>query len=135
MGGDASAPYHSPMQDSEPTHDRGVLPLILSMISTRLELASIDVEAHLQSTLVAMFTTFIAVVLALVAFTFVGVVVIVVFWDTHRLAAALGVLAAYGGLALFIALWARSAWNARPAAFAATLHELELDRSAFRSGS
>lgn len=123
------------MPDSEPIHDRGVLTLLMSMISTRLELAAIDVEAHLQSTLVAMLTTFIAVVLALVAFIFVGVVVIVVFWDTHRLAAALGVLGTYGALALFIALRARSAWNRRPAAFAATLHELELDRSAFRSGS
>jgi uncharacterized membrane protein YqjE len=123
------------MQDSETTHDRGVLPLLLSMISTRVELAAIDVEAHLQATLVAMLTTFIAVVLALVAFIFIGVVVIVVFWDTYRLAAALSVLAAYGALALFIALRARSAWNTRPAAFAATLRELELDRSAFRSGS
>lgn len=123
------------MQHSQPPHDRGLLPLLLSMISTRLELASIDVEAHLQSTLAAVLTTFIAVVLALVAFTFVGVVVIVVFWDTHRLAAALGVLATYGGLALLIAQRARSAWNTRPAAFAATLHELDLDRTAFRSES
>jgi uncharacterized membrane protein YqjE len=123
------------MQDLEQKPDRGVLPLLLSMISTRLELAAIDVEAHLQATLAAMLTTFIAVVLALIAFTFVGVVVIVVFWDTHRLAAALGVLGAYGSLALFVALRARSAWNTRPPALAATLHELELDRSAFRSGS
>ena len=123
------------MPDTEPTHARGVLPLLLSMISTRLELAAIDVETHLQSTVVAMLTTFIAVVLALVAFTFVGVVVIVAFWETHRLSAALGVLAAYGGLALFIALRARALWNRRPPAFAATLHELELDRSAVRSGS
>ncbi len=120
---------------AEEVRRHGVLPLLMSMIGTRVELAAIDLETHLQATLAAILATFVAVVLALVAFTFIGVAVIVVFWDTHRLAAAFGVLAAYGFLALTIALMARSAWKSRPAAFAATLHELELDRDAFRRGS
>ena len=115
--------------------ERGLLPLLLSMISTRVELAAIDAEAHLKATASALLITFVAVVLALIAFAFTGVVVIVVFWDSHRTAAAVGVLAAYASIAAGIALMARSAWLSRPPAFEATLRELELDRAAIRSGS
>jgi len=120
---------------AEGIHERGVLPLLMSMISTRAELAAMDTEAHVRATLSAVMTTFVAVVLSLIAFTFVGVVVIVAFWDTHRIAAAAGVLAGYVSLAVAIALVARSAWKSRPAAFEATLRELELDRAAFGSRS
>jgi len=75
------------------------------------------------------------VVLSLIAFAFIGVVVIVLFWDTHRVAAAGGVLAAYASIAGGVALMARSAWIRRPAAFEATLRELDLDRAAFRRQS
>jgi uncharacterized membrane protein YqjE len=114
-------------------HERGILPLLMSMISTRVELAAIDTEAHVKATLSAILTALVAVLLALMAFAFIGVAVIVVFWETHRIAAASGVLAAYASMAVAGALLARSAWKSRPPAFAATLHELELDRSTFRS--
>jgi len=116
------------------SHPRKILPLLMSMISTRLELAAIDTEAHVLETMAAVLAAFIAVVLALIAFTFVGIVVIVLFWDTHRVEAAMAVVAAYVGIATVVALLARSTWKSRPAAFAATLRELELDRAAFRSG-
>jgi uncharacterized membrane protein YqjE len=119
----------------EEIHEHGVLPLLLSMISTRAELAAIDAKAHIETTFAAMMITFIAVVMSLIAFAFIGVVVIVMFWDTHRIAAASAVLAFYALVSLAVALLARSAWRSRPAPFAATLHELELDRAAFGSRS
>jgi uncharacterized membrane protein YqjE len=123
-----------PLKDSPGgTHERGLLSLMMSMIGTRLELAVLDTETHLQATLSAMLTLFIAVVLALISFAFIGVVVIVIFWDSHRVAAAASVLVAYASLAAIVGLMARSAWRSRPPAFAATLRELELDRAAFRS--
>jgi len=121
--------------DTGTLHERGVLPLLMSMISTRVELAAIDTEAHVKATITALLTTFVAVVLSLIAFAFIGVVVIVLFWDTHRVAAAGGVLAAYASIAGAVALMARSAWIRRPAAFEATLRELDLDRAAFRRQS
>ena len=114
-------------------HERGILPLLMSMIGTRVELAAIDTESHIQKTLAAMMAAFVAVVLALIAFTFIGIAVIVMFWDTHRVEAAVGVVAAYVLIAMAVALVARSTWKSRPAAFAATLHELELDRAALGS--
>jgi len=115
------------------SHPRKILPLLMSMIGTRLELAAIDTEAHVAETMAAIMAAFIAVVLALIAFTFVGVAVIVLFWDTHRVEAAMAVVAAYVGIATVVGLLARSTWRSRPAAFSATLRELELDRAAFRS--
>jgi len=70
--------------------------------------------------------------LALVALVFAGVVVIALFWDTHRVVASLATLLAYIVLALAFVARARSRWHTRPAAFAATLRELELDREAVR---
>ena len=104
----------------------------MSMFGTRLELAALDVEAHVQSTLVALMTAFIAMVLGLVAFTFIGIALVVLFWDTHRIAAAAVVTGSYVALAAFLALRASSLWKQRPPAFAATMRELELDAQAFR---
>lgn len=120
---------------SEPVSKHGIAPLLMSMIGTRLELAAIDVESHLQATLASLLAAFVAVVLALIAFAFIGVAVIVYFWDTHRVAAAVGALLAYVAFAAIVAAVARSVWKARPAPLAATMHELELDREAFRSRS
>jgi uncharacterized membrane protein YqjE len=111
------------------------LPVLASMLGTRLELAAIDVESHVQATLIALVTAFAAVVLGLIAFAFIGVAVIVFFWDTHRVAAAALVMLAYVALAALLAIRARSGWKRRPAALAATMHELELDARAFRSRS
>jgi uncharacterized membrane protein YqjE len=113
----------------------GILPVLASMLGTRLELAAFDVESHVQATLVALVTAFAAVVLGLIAFAFIGVAVIVFFWDTHRVAAAALVMLAYVALASMLAIRARSGWKRRPAALAATMHELELDARAFRSRS
>ena len=120
---------------AEEVRERGILPLLMSMISTRVELAAIDTEAHVQATVAAILAALVAVLLSLITFTFIGVAVIVVFWETHRIAATSGVLAAYASMAVAGFLLARSAWKSRPPAFAAMLRELELDRSTFRSPS
>jgi uncharacterized membrane protein YqjE len=113
----------------------GVLPLLASMLGTRLELAALDIEAHLQATLLTLIATFVAVVLGLIAFAFVGIAAIVFFWETYRIPAAIAVVVSYGTLAMLVGSWARSVWKARPAALANTMRELELDRAAFKSRS
>jgi uncharacterized membrane protein YqjE len=113
------------------TSGQGILPLLMSMIGTRLELAAIDVEELAQAMATSFMTVFVAVVLGLIAFAFAGVAVIVFFWDTHRIAAAAGITLCYAMLAALVALRARARWISRPAAFAGTLRELELDGEAF----
>src|SRR6187399_2697688 len=87
--------------------DHSPLRLLMSMLGTRLELAAIDVESHVQATLVALMTAFVAVVLGLIAFAFIGIGVIVFFWETHRLIATASVLVAYIALAATFASVAR----------------------------
>jgi uncharacterized membrane protein YqjE len=112
--------------------DEGVLDLLAAMAATRLELAASDIEAHLGVTAASVAFAVAAFVLALVALVFAGVVVIALFWDTHRVVASLATLLGYVAIALAFVARARSRWRARPPAFAATLRELELDREAVR---
>ena len=121
-----------PMNAQRETPSRhGVLPLLMSMFGTRLELAALDVEELAQAMGTSLMTAFVAVVLGLIAFAFTGVAVIAFFWETHRVAAAAAITLCYAILAAFVALRARAHWISRPAAFAGTLRELDLDGEAF----
>jgi uncharacterized membrane protein YqjE len=115
-----------------PAAVRGPFELMAAMLHTRLELATMDIEAHLSATLASLAMAFAALVLGLVAFAFIGVAVIAVFWDTHRVLAAALTTAAYAVIACTLVVAARARWRSRPAPLAATLHELQLDREAVR---
>lgn len=123
------------MSDQTPGESRGLLAslstlaaTLVAIVHTRLDLLSADVEegrAHVLSLLV----------LALAALFFIGVgvvlaaiLLVVVFWDTHRLL-ALGSLAGLF-LAAGVGAWAFALYKARtkPRLFAASLSELSKDR-------
>ena len=112
--------------------ERHGLPLLAAMGRIRLELAALELEAHILRSTGALMLGGVAVVLALISFAFFGIAVIALFWDTHRIAAAAGVVLGYLLLAIGIAAHARTRWTSRPAPFSATLRELELDREAIR---
>lgn len=111
---------------------QGSVDLLASMARTRFELAALDLEAHVAATLGAIASGIVALVLALVAFGFVGVAIIALFWDTHRVIATIGTTLAYLTLAFAVAAHARARWRTRPPAFEGTLRELALDREAMR---
>lgn len=110
----------------------GPLSLLAAMAHTRLELAAIDVEAHVADTVRAMAIGFASLVAALIALAFIGISVIAYYWDTHRLAATAATTGGYLLLALLLLARARGRWHARRPAFAAVLRELERDRDALR---
>ena len=111
---------------------QGLVSLLLSMAGTRLELAAMDIEAHLATTAASLLMSFAAVVFGHVAFAFAGIAVIAVCWETHRVIAAIATTCAYLLVAAALAGYARALWNSRPAPFAAALRQLELDRDALR---
>jgi len=115
--------------------DDGVLDLLAAMAATRLELAATDLEAHLGATAASIGLAIAAFVMALVALTFAGIVVIAVFWDTHRVIASVATLVGYLLIAFAFVARARARWHARPPVFEATLRELELDREAVREAA
>lgn len=106
-----------------------------AMAATRLELAAIDFEIHVRETAISLLSAFVAIVLGIVALTFAGVAIIAAFWDTHRIVAAAAATAAYVIIAVLVGMSARSRWNSRPPAFAATLREIQLDREAMSGHS
>ncbi len=115
------------------THEpHGAAALFASMVHTRLELAALDIEASLGATATAFALGMLAGAVLLVAFTFIGVALIVAFWDTHRLLAATAVTLSYLLGAALLALRAHARWRHRPPAFAGVLHELERDRAVLR---
>ena len=111
-----------------------LLATVVGVAQTRLELFTTELQEEVHRVAEIMVWTAIALLAAGVGLFLLALLVIFVFWDTHRIAAALGVLAAYASIAGIVAFKARSAWRDRPAALAATLRELELDREIFRSG-
>jgi len=118
--------------DEAAPRDQGAFSLLSSMARTRFELAALDLEAHVAATLAAIASGVVALVLALVAFGFVGIAIIAIFWDTHRVIATVATTSGYVILALSVAAIARARWKSRPPAFDGTLHELALDREALR---
>lgn len=119
----------------EAAPDDGALELLAAMAHTRLELAATDLEAHLGATAASVALAIAAFVLSLVAFAFAGVVVIAIFWDTHRVIASMATLLGYILVAWLLAARARARWRSRPPPFEATLRELELDREAVREAA
>ena len=114
---------------------RGVLAelgsALLGLARTRLELVAVEFDEVRERSLLKLalvLAAFAAFAFALLA---ASALVVVAFWDTHRIGALFGVLIAYLVLG-FAALWRLSVHrktDARP--FAATLAELERDREWF----
>ena len=96
---------------------------------TRLELAAVEVvEARARAT-----DNLVLVLVAAAAFGFAvlaaSMLVVVLFWDSNRIAALVAMTLVYLAIGLF-ALWRVSEHKrAEPPAFAATLAELERDRA------
>lgn len=100
----------------------------LALLHTRLELASVELDEvrdRLILRIVLVLVAFVAFAFALLA---VSALVVVVFWDTHRIGALVGVVIVYAiiGFAALKRLSVQHQTDAPP--FAATLAELERDR-------
>lgn len=100
---------------------------VLAMAQTRAELLSVEVEEEVQRlfgylvlSLVALFCFGIAALLAIV-------LIIILFWDTHRVAVVAGLMGFFAILAIGISLWVRNCYRQKPRFLAATMNELSKD--------
>lgn len=107
---------------------------LVALAETRLELALLELREEGERrkaivVLAAVGGVFLTLALLLLAF-----LVVVAFWDTHRIAAIVGVTLLYAAVGLG-ALWRlRAAQASAPPAFEATLAELRKDVEALRAG-
>jgi uncharacterized membrane protein YqjE len=107
---------------------KGLLSTLLAMGQTRLEMFSTEIEeqrewltAMLAWTLIALFSAALAVILT-------TLLVIVIYWDSHRLL-AIGIM--IGVFVLATAVSWRIVWNmqhAKPKIFSGSISELSKDR-------
>ena len=109
-----------------------LLGTLVQAVQTRAELATTEVEEQFERfgrvSLLGMATLLVGILGALIA----GFVVVLVFWDTHRLAAALAVLGVFLLGAALSGLAVRRELRARPRLFEATLTELARDVARLR---
>jgi uncharacterized membrane protein YqjE len=106
---------------------------VLAAVQTRLELVATDIEE--ERAWIGRITALVALAAFCVALAvnLAVLFLVVLFWDSNRLL-AIGVLAGvFGGLAVALALAARSAAARRPRLFSATLAELRKDRDDLRA--
>jgi uncharacterized membrane protein YqjE len=100
---------------------------LLGLVRTRLELASVEYLEARERTLTRLVLTAVSVIAFAFALLMASALVVVLFWDTHRIAALVAVILGY--VAIGAGAWWRLSVESRsaPKPFAATLAELERD--------
>jgi uncharacterized membrane protein YqjE len=109
-----------------------LLGTVVEAVQTRAELLTTEVEEEIERIarvlLLGMATLLAGILGALIA----GFVVVLVFWDTHRLAAALAVMTVFLLAAAICGFAVRRELRARPRLFEATRTELARDVARLR---
>ncbi len=105
---------------------------VVAALQTRLELLSTEAEEQVLSIARLWLLTACALLLLMLGALVATAFILILFWDTHRLAAA-GVLAlAYLTAGIMLALRVRREARMRPRLFAASVAELAKDRDALK---
>ena len=81
---------------------------LLSMVQTRLELAAIEMEEESRRLLGYFALVLLSLVLFGVAMLLVSLTIILVFWDTYRVQAALGLAMLFGAAAFMAGMKLRA---------------------------
>jgi uncharacterized membrane protein YqjE len=115
---------------------RGVLKSLANLLATaigiahtRLELLSTEVQQEVHRAAELLVWTLVALLAAGIGLFMAALVVVFLFWDTHRLLASIGVTAGFALIAATAALVLRAKVRSRPRLLDATLTELAKDRA------
>ncbi len=106
---------------------RALLATLVATVHTRVELLGTEVEEEVRRVVTLLLGGLAVLALASLALLFSGVVVIAVYWDTHRLAATVGVTVGFIVLTAAAYLAVRGQTRRRSRLLASTLDELERD--------
>ena len=106
---------------------------LLSMVQTRLELAAIEMEEESRRLLGYFALVLLSLVLFGIAMLLVSLTIILVFWDTYRVQAALGLAVLFGAAAAVAGMTLRASFARRPRLLAATVGELNKDINFIRN--
>jgi uncharacterized membrane protein YqjE len=106
-----------------------LLGTLAAIAQTRIELLGTEVEEQVARLVSMLLWTIIALFCGFTAAILIAIVVLLTFWDTNRMLAAVLLMAGYASLGLLAWLRIRSLARARPPLFQATLEELAKDRN------
>ncbi len=107
---------------------------LVDMARTRLELAALEIEEETQRVLGYFALALLALILSGIALVLVAASVIIVFWDSYRIPAALSMVVLFGVGAAIAGFKLKAAFTTRPRLMAATVAELNKDFNAIRNG-
>jgi len=107
----------------------GLLATAIGIAQTRLELLSTELQEEIHGVAEIMVYAAIALLAAGVGLFLLALVVILLFWDTHRVAASVSVTGAFLLIAAVAGLALRAKVRAKPPLLDATLAELKKDRA------
>jgi uncharacterized membrane protein YqjE len=110
-----------------------LLATVIAVAHTRLELLTTELQEEVHRVAEIMVYAAVALISAGVGLFLLALVVIFVFWDTHRIAASIAVTSAFFLVAVVAALVLRAKVRAKPAMLNATLAELKKDRASLMS--
>ena len=106
---------------------------LVDMVHTRLELAAVEVEEESQRMLGYLLSGLLALILFGIAFLLLAFLVIVLFWDTHRVAAVGGMAAVFAAAGAIIAMKVKAGFDSKPRLLQNTIEELRKDIAYVRS--
>lgn len=105
---------------------------LLASVHDRIELLSLELQEEKQRLIQVFIWISVLVFLAILATVFASLVLVVLFWETARVAVVSSLAGAYVAALVAVAVSFRRYLAHQPKPFAATLNELKKDRECFR---
>jgi uncharacterized membrane protein YqjE len=105
-----------------------LLGTLVGIAQTRIELLGTEVEEQVARLTSMLLWAIVSLFLAFTTMVLMAVAILVAFWDTNRILAAVLLAAGFAVLALISTLRVRTLARGRPHLFQATLEELAKDR-------
>ncbi len=106
---------------------------VLGIVHTRLELLRTELQEEVQHAAKLALWAFVAAFAGLMALFLGALAVIFAFWDSHRILAAVAMVAVFALIAVGAALAAQHKLRTKPPMLDATLAELAKDRDQLRA--
>ncbi len=107
--------------------------MLVAVVQTRLELLSTEVEEEWQRLLQILVSTFIALFFLALGIAMLTILVVTLFWDTHRTLVTILFAALYLGIGVYFSLAVRAKVHEKSKLFSASLIELTKDRQQLAS--
>ena len=123
---DEERPRSASLMDSA----KRMLATVIALVSTRLELFTTEIEEEIQRAASILMWALVALFFGSLTVLMVAFTVIIIFWDDHRILAAVLVTASFLLATLVFGLLARSRLKAKSRFMAASIEELKRDRDA-----